>query len=260
MKKGILFGAVLAILITSTSQGKIVTDIIEYKQGETTLEGYIAYDDAISALRPGVIVVHEWMGLNEYAKWRCDSLAKLGYVAFAADIYGKGVRAQNAEEAGKLATQYRNDRPLMRARIQAAVDWLKGNMLVDSSRIAAIGYCFGGTVVLELARSGANVNGVVSFHGNLETSTPATATPKAKILVLHGAIDPYVAPESITKFEKEMNDAKADWQFTSFSGAVHGFTNPKAGDNVSGGYAYNESADHRSWQAMRDFFDELFTK
>jgi dienelactone hydrolase len=260
MKKGMLLAAVLCMGIAVMAQGKIVTDIIEYKQGETTLEGYVAYDDAISALRPGIIVVHEWMGLNEYAKWRCDSLAKLGYVAFAADIYGKGVRAQTPEEAGKLAGQYRGDRPLMRARIQAAVDWLKGNMLVDSSRIAAIGYCFGGTVVLELARSGANVKGVVSFHGNLETPTPATTTPKAKILVQHGAIDSYVAPESISKFEKEMNDVKADWQFTSYSGAVHGFTNPKAGDNVASGYAYNETADKRSWQAMRNFFDEIFTK
>lgn len=259
MKKVMLIATAACMLIAMAAQGKIVTQTVEYQQGETTLEGYVAYNDEISALRPGIIVVHEWMGLNEYAKWRCDSLAKLGYVAFAADIYGKGVRAQNTEEAGKLAGQYRSDRPLMRARILAAVDWLKHSMLVDSNRVAAIGYCFGGSVVLELARSGANVNGVVSFHGGLETPTPAdSSTLKAKILVLHGAKDSYVSPESISKFEKEMNDAKADWQFVSYGGAVHGFTNPKAGDNVASGYAYNETADKRSWQAMLSFFDEIF--
>jgi dienelactone hydrolase len=242
-------------------QAEVVTRTVEYNEGSTVLEGYLAYDNALQGKRPGVLVVHEWTGLGDYVKGRAEQLAKLGYVAFAVDIYGKGIRPKNNDEAGAQATIYRKDRPLMRRRITAGLDYLKKNDLVDVSRIAAIGYCFGGGVVLELARSGADIAGVVTFHGSLDTPTPEDAKNiKCKVLVLHGADDPFVTPEQVSAFEKEMRDAKVDWQLMKFSGAVHSFSNPASGNDPSKGAAYSPSADRRSWQAMKDFFAEIFAK
>jgi len=243
----------------SISNAEIVTKAVEYSQGGTTLEGYLAYDDAISGQRPGVAVVHEWTGLNDYAKKRARMLAELGYTAFAVDIYGKGVRPKNREEASEQATIYRSDRKLMRDRVNAGVDVLRNNKMVDPTRIAAIGYCFGGGVVLELARSGADVSGVVSFHGNLDTPNPEDARNiKGSVLVLHGADDPYVPREQVEAFQDEMRNAGVDWQMNLYGGAVHSFTNPESGDDPSQGVAYNAKADKRSWKAMKQFFDEIF--
>jgi dienelactone hydrolase len=175
------------------------------------------------------------------------------------DIYGKGVRPKNGQEAGEQAGKFKSDRALLRARINAALDVLRKNEHVDPKRIAAIGYCFGGTTVLELARSGADIAGVVSFHGGLDTPTPADAKHiKCKVLALHGADDPYVPPAQVAAFEKEMTDAGVDWQLIKYSGAVHAFTNPEAGNDNSKGAAYNERADQRSWEAMKLFFAEIF--
>jgi dienelactone hydrolase len=186
-------------------------------------------------------------------------LAKLGYFAFAADIYGKGNRPKSGEEAGKLASVYKNDRVLMRQRINLALDELKKQKLVNTDKIAAIGYCFGGTVALELARSGADIKGIVSFHGGLDTPNPADAKNiKAKILVLHGGDDPYVNAEQVSSFKKEMVDAGVDYQIFIYGGAVHSFTNPNSGNDPSKGAAYNERADKRSWEAMKTFFTEIF--
>ena len=232
-------------------------ETINYKHGDVELEGYLSYDDASEAKRPGILVVHEWKGLGDYAKRRADELAALGYVAFAADMYGKDVRPQTHEEAGKQAGIYKSDRDLMRARIQAALDVLKTHPLADAKKIGAIGYCFGGTTVLELARSGADVKGVVSFHGALETPNPADAKNiKGKVLVCHGTDDPFVKPEEVAAFKKEMGDAGVDMRFESYPGAVHSFTVKEA--NNPPYMAYNEEADKKSWETMKAFFAEVF--
>ncbi len=256
MKK-ILF-ATLLLACTISAQAKLVTKFVEYKQGETTLEGYVVYDDATAGKRPGVLVVHQWMGLTDYEKHRAEQLAELGYVAFCADIYGKGIHPKDTKEAGAEATKYKTDRALLRLRVNAGLDELKKNELVDTERVAAIGYCFGGTTVIELARSGANIAGIVSFHGGLDSPTPADGKNiKCKVLVCHGADDPYVPAKDLAAFEDEMRSANVDWTLIKFGGAVHSFTQPMAGNDNSKGAAYNERADRRSWAAMKMFFSGL---
>ncbi|WP_207432321.1 dienelactone hydrolase family protein [Sabulibacter ruber] len=262
MKKlSFAFVFILTVMAQLSAQAQqIKTQLVEYKEGNTTLEGYLAYDASKKGKLPGVLVVHEWNGLNDYTKQRCEQLAKMGYVAFAADIYGKGVRPKTPQESGAEAGKYKNNIPLLRQRVNAALAQLKKQPNVDASKTAAIGYCFGGTTVLELARSGADVAGVVSFHGGLGTPNPADASNiKAKVLVAHGAIDPFVPKAELDAFFKEMNDANVDYQFNAYSGAVHSFTNPGAGSDIKQGAAYNATADRRSWEAMKLFFNELFS-
>ncbi len=257
MKK--VFSLLLVTTCAFSAPAKLVTQTIEYQQGDTPLEGYLAYDDAIPGPRPGVLVVHQWMGLTDYEQNRAVMLAQLGYVAFCADIYGKGIRPPSAKEAGAEATKYKTDRVLLRARVNAGLGELKKSPLVDPKQLAAIGYCFGGTTVLELALSGAGVSGVVSFHGGLDAPNPADAKHiKGKVLVLAGADDPFQKPEDLAAFEKELREAKVDWQMTTYGGAVHSFTQPMAGGDNAKGAAYNAKADRRSWQAMKDFFAEIF--
>lgn len=256
--KALLVIILIASMVVGV-QAEIITKTVEYKQGDTVLEGYLAYDDAIQGQRPGVMVVHEWTGLNDYAKMRTEMLAKLGYVAFAADIYGKGVRPQNTEEAAQQAGKYRSDRKLLRARANAGLEILRNQELSDSSKLAAIGYCFGGGTVLELARSGADLKGVVSFHGNLDTPNPEDAKNiKCSVLALHGASDPHVPREQVEAFQDEMTNAGVDWYMVLYGGAVHSFTNPNSGDDPSRGVAYNKKADERSWEAMKSFFEDIF--
>lgn len=248
--------------LTGPAEAKIISKTVDYRLGDTVLEGYLAYDDSVVGKRPGVLVVHEWNGLGGYVKKRANRLARLGYVAFCADIYGRGIRPVTAEASAKEAAKYRGtDRTLLRARAQAGLDELRRQPVVDPDRIAAIGYCFGGTAVLELARSGADLRGVVSFHGGLDTPNPADARKiKAKILALHGADDPHVPPSQVAAFEDEMRKGGVDWQLIIYGGAVHSFTNPESGSNPSKGVAYNEKADRRSWEAMKVFFAEIFTE
>jgi dienelactone hydrolase len=231
----------------------------DYQHSGTTCQGYWAVDDAKSGKRPGILVAHEWSGLGDYVKKRCDMLAEMGYVAFAADIFGKGNRAKSYPECEQISKPYYEDRQLTRGRAVAALDCLKNHPLVDAAKIAAIGYCFGGIVVLELARSGADVKGSVAFHGQLSTPNPADAKNiKGKVLILHGAIDPVVPPAEVAAFEKEMEDAKVDWQLVAYGGAMHTFTNWNLPATPPPGMpaAYNEKADKRSWQAMKNFFAE----
>ncbi len=246
------------LLGSVTASAEIHTESVEYQDGATVLEGYLAYDSAGQGKRPGILVVHEWMGLGPYAKRRAEQLARLGYVAFAADMYGKGVYAKDHEEAAKLSGLYRNDRQLARARINAAYDVLVNQSLVDATRIGAIGYCFGGMAVLELARSGANVRGVVTFHGALSTPTPADAKNiKGRVLVCQGGEDRFTIGD-LDAFKQEMEQAGVPYQVIVYPGAVHSFTVPEAGNDPSTGAAYNPEADQQSWKAMQEFFRLVF--
>ncbi len=249
----------MVMLMATVAQGEVRTERIEYRHGDVQLKGYLAYDDSFTGRRSGVLLVHEWWGLNDYAKRRAEQLAGLGYVAFAIDMYGNGKTTGDAKTAGEWAAVFRNDRPLARARALAGLEVLKKRPQVDPQRIAAIGYCFGGTMALELARSGADLRGVVSFHGGLSTPDPADARNiRGKVLVLHGADDTFESPAEIAAFQEEMRRAGVDWQMVYYGGAVHAFSNPEAGKAGIKGVAYNEAADRRSWLAMRDFFDEIF--
>jgi len=255
------FVTVLAVAFVfaglSPARAEISTGVVEYRHGDVVLEGYLAYDAALTGKRPGVLVVHEWMGHDPYVRMRAKQLAGLGYVAFAVDMYGKGARPKDAKEAAALAGLYRGDRKLMRARAAAGLDVLRNHARVDRARLAAIGYCFGGTVALELARSGADLVSVVTFHGGLDTPTPEDAKNiRGKVLALHGGDDPSVPPKQVDAFQEEMRKGGVDWQFVSYGGAVHRFTNPGAGSDNSKGWAYNERADRRSWEAMKTFFAE----
>jgi len=260
MKRCLL--ALMMILVAHGAQARVVTKTVEYRQGDAVLEGYLAYDDAATGKRPGVLVIHEWKGLAAYEKGRAEQLAALGYVAFAADIYGKGVRPATAELAAAEAGKYRGtDRSLLRARAAAGLEKLASLPQADPDRLAVIGYCFGGTGALELARSGANLRAAVSFHGGLDTPIPADALKiRGKVLVLHGADDPHVPPPQVASFQQEMRLAKVDWQMIYYGGAVHSFTNPASGNDATKGAAYNEKADRRSWEAMKQFFDEIFAR
>jgi dienelactone hydrolase len=256
----ILPSLILAASLVTGTHAALVEKTVTYQQGGATLEGFHVYDDAVAGKRPAVLVIHQWTGLTEYEKHRSRTLAELGYNVFAADIYGQGIRPQ-PPEAGKEAGKYKGARTLYRARLTAALDQLKADERTDPAKIAAIGYCFGGTGVLELARSGAAIAGVVSFHGGLDAAAGMAAAAgkiPAKVLVLHGADDTFVPATQVAAFQKEMTDANADWQMVYYSGAVHAFTQKEAGNDNSKGVAYNETADRRSWLAMRAFFAELF--
>jgi len=251
-----LFAAV-ALAGASAAQAAVRTEKVEYRHGEVVLEGTLAFDESSKGPRPGVLVVHEWWGHGPYAVRRAEMLAALGYTAFALDMYGKGVLAKDHGEAGRLSGALRSDRKRMRERARSGLAVLKKNPRTDPGRLAAIGYCFGGTTVLELARAGESLAGVVSFHGGLDSPDPEGTKPfKAKVLVLHGADDAWVSP-GIPAFQEEMRRAGADWQMVSYGGAVHSFTVREAGEDPTKGMAYNEAADRRSWEAMKAFLSEV---
>ncbi|MBD3397970.1 dienelactone hydrolase family protein, partial [Candidatus Micrarchaeota archaeon] len=213
------------MMVSCPGFAQITGDMIEYKDGDITLQGYMSYDKKAQGKAPGVLVIHDWMGLSAFYKEIADKLAKMGYVGFAVDVYGKGVRPNNNKEAAELAKKYKSDRELMRKRINAGLDKLKTYDNVDKGKLAAIGFCFGGTVALELARSGADIEGVVTFHGGLDSPEPeAGENIKASILVLHGADDPYVMETDIRAFKEEMKKADVDWQMIYYGNAVHSFT------------------------------------
>jgi dienelactone hydrolase len=263
MKK--LIAASALAFAAAQAQATIVTQDINYNHAGTQLRGFLAYDDTKTpgGKLPGVLIVHEWWGLNDYTKGRAVQLAKLGYVAFALDMYGAGIVTTDKAKAGELAGQFYH-KPLMAERAQAGLDQLLRTGLADPSRVAAIGYCFGGSTVQALAYSGAPLAGIVSFHGGLIPATAETAAKtKAKILICHGALDPSEKPEEISAYIKSMNDSKLDYEFIEYAGALHAFTNPDADkmaalNGLQGFIGYSPSADHRSWADMNVFFAEIF--
>jgi dienelactone hydrolase len=236
------------------------THDIDYRSDTANLRGYLAFDEKISAPRPGVLVFHEGLGLGDFAMVRARMLAELGYVAFAADMYGDRRQARNLQEVATLVGDIRNRPELMRARGRAALTTLAALPQVDANRVAAIGFCFGGAVVLELARDGADLKAAVSFHGVLTTQAPAVAgSVKASVLVCTGADDPLAPPDQVRAFEDEMRAAKVkDWQVISYGNTLHGFTNPAADGSMLRAALYNAQADRRSWASMRSLFDEAF--
>jgi dienelactone hydrolase len=250
----------LSLFLVGSASAKLVTEVVPYSHNGTALKGYLAYDDALPGKRPGVLVVHEWWGLNDFAKQRADKLAESGFVALAVDMYGEGKVTQDPEEARRLATQVKST-PLMRERAQAGLMVLAQHKQADPHRLAAIGFCFGGTTVLELAYSGAPVLGVASFHGGLTVPKPEDLKAcQAKFLILHGADDPLVKPEEIAAFQQALRQAGADWQMILFGGAVHSFTNPRAGNDKSKGVAYDPKAEARSWKYLQMFLKEIFSE
>jgi len=262
MKK-IVFAVLFLGFMVTTSCAEVQTQEVKYVSNGVTLNGYLAYDDNTGEKRPAVLVVHEWWGHNDYARKRARMLAELGYVALAVDMYGDGKTAEHPDDAGKFAGEVgKNMEGIGKDRFLAALNMLKMHPLVDSGNIAAIGYCFGGGTVLHMARFGVDLKGVVSFHGSLATKTPAElGQVKAKVLVCHGADDQFVSQENIDAFKKEMDDAGVDYQFKSYEGAVHGFTNSQADEFASKFnllLAYNEQADKQSWQDMQEFFNSIF--
>ena len=231
-------------------------ELINYKEGNTDLIGYVAYPEVENS--PLVLIAHTWAGRDQFVHDRADELASLGYTAFAVDMYGDGKVGKDPSENEALMSPLIGDRQLLKKRINAALEHGKTLSGVNSSSIGAIGYCFGGLVVLDLARSGANINGVVSFHGLLMGSEISSVGIKAKILALHGERDPMVPLDMVDGFQKEMTLAVADWQLHSYGGTYHAFTNPDANDPALGAQ-YNESANKRSWKSMQNFLDEIFS-
>ena len=275
---------ILALLfIAPVAIAEVQTKEITYTDGDTVLRGFVAWDTSLTSPggdippspstndgdkgpkmkpAPGILIVHQWMGLTDYEKGRAEQLAKLGYVVFALDIYGVENRPKDRSEAGPMAGKFKSDRALFRKRLNFGLEQLlishTPEYQVDPERIVAIGYCFGGTGVIELARSGADIAGVVSFHGGLDAPTPEDDKRiKAKVLICHGADDPFVPRSDIDAMKKSFNDAKVDWTMIEYSGAVHSFTQPMAGDDNSKGAAYNKDADKRSWRHMRTFMNEV---
>jgi dienelactone hydrolase len=265
-----LFSSILlaVLLLLCAGQGLAEQNLegktVEYSVQGVGMKGFLAFDEKLKERRPGVLVVHEWWGLNEYARKRARMLAEMGYVALAVDMYGEGKQAAHPADAGKFSSELMKNFDLAKARFMAAMDLLKKQPAVDPPRIAAIGYCFGGGVVLNMARQGVDLRGVASFHGALTAVQPARrGSVKAKILVLTGADDRFVTPEQVKAFEEEMKSAGADYRLISYPGAQHSFTNPEAdrlGKEFNLPLQYNPDADKKSWNELSKFLKEVFKK
>ena len=260
MKKTLL----LLFVLFASVHAAIRTEEVTYSAGGVNMKGYLAYDDAVKGKRPGVLVVHEWWGHNEYARKRARMLAELGYTALAVDMYGDGKQANHPNDAGKFANEVFQNIEGAKARFTAAMEVLKKHQTVDVRRIGAIGYCFGGGVVLHMARFGFELKGVASFHGSLGTQTPAEkGKVKAAVLVCNGAADPFVTAEQVEGLKKEMQNAGVDFQYVAYEGAVHSFTNPDADENGKKfelPLAYNKAADEKSWADLQAFFKRIFAQ
>lgn len=258
------FCLVITLFAASSASAKVTGREVEYRTGDTVLKGYLADNTALKGKRPAVLVVHEWWGHNEYARKRARMLAELGYVALAVDMFGDGKTAQHPDDAGKFAAEVMKNKAVGEARFNAALDFIKQQPSVDPARIAAIGYCFGGGVVLHMARQGADLKGVVSFHGSLATDSPAKAgAVKARVLVFNGDADKMIPPEQVAAFKEEMTKAGASFRYVGYPGVMHSFTNPDA-DSYAAKFklpmAYDKKADRDSWAQAKKFFKEIFSE
>jgi dienelactone hydrolase len=249
----------LTAALAAPAAAAVRTKEVTYEHDGTKFKGLLAWDDSATGKRPGVLVFHEWWGLDDYAKKRAEQLAGMGYVAFAADMYGEGKLTEHPEDAGKMANAVRMNKLLWQGRAKAAYDVLSKDEHVDPAKIAAIGYCFGGSTALELTYSGADLKAVSTFHAALPTPTPEEAKAiKAKVLVNHGADDKFIKPDAIKAFREPLDAAKVNYHFESYLGAVHSFTVPDAGKRKIDGMAYNAEADKKSWASTKALFDEAF--
>jgi dienelactone hydrolase len=262
MNKIVWFMMLCGLSVTSV-QAKVVGKEVNYQADGVALKGYIAYDDAFKGKRPAVLVVHEWWGHNAYARHRADMLAELGYTALAVDMYGDGKQAHHPDEAGKFAAEVNKNMPMARARFEAGMNLLRREPTVDAGEMAAIGYCFGGGVVLNMARLGEDLKGVASFHGMLGTDHPAQPGKiKARIISFSGEADPMINADSVAAFKREMDNAGANYRVVTYPGAQHAFTNPEAdelGRKFKLPLSYNVEADKDSWQQATVFLREVFS-
>ncbi len=259
-----VFTLILGVAGVVTAERKIAGQTLDYSAQGVVMKGYLAYDNNIKGKRPGVLVVHEWWGLNDYARKRAQMLAELGYTALAVDMYGDGKQAMHPDDAMKFTSELMKNLDIAKARFMAALEFLKQQPTVDPTRVAAIGYCFGGGIVLSMAREGVDLKGVASFHGSLTPVKPAQpGNIKAKILVLNGGDDKFIPPEQIEAFKQEMKASGADFKFISYPGAVHSFTNPEAdelGKKFNMPIAYSADADRKSWDELKKFLNLIFKK
>lgn len=253
---------IICILTSIHASAEVISKEVSYRQGDTVMKGLVAYDNSIQGKRPGILVVHEWWGHNSYARSRAMKLAALGYTALAVDMYGDGKTASHPEDAGKFAGAVGGNLPLAKARFDSAIDTLKQQSSVNPDKLAAIGYCFGGGIVVNMARMGTELDGVVSFHGSIASNNPAKKGDiKTRVRAFNGADDPFVTAEQIKSFEMEMRNAGVDYKLVNYPGVKHSFTNPDAdkfGKQFNLPLEYNKQADEDSWQAMQDFFKEIF--
>lgn len=257
------FAGILSLFLSvssfsAPSLAAVKSKVLTYKKGSDTFEGLLVQPEGGQKTKgPAILMIHNWLGVTDETKTQATRMANLGYTVFAADIYGKGVRPKGPEEAGPESTKYKNNRALFRERLLLGLETLKAQEGVDASKIVAVGYCFGGTGVIELARAGADVRGVVSFHGGLDSPSPDDGKNiKARVLALHGADDPYVKAEDLAAFENEMRTHKIDWRLVKYGNTVHSFTEKAAGNDNSKGAAYNALADARSFEEFKDFMKE----
>ncbi|HZV81698.1 MAG TPA: dienelactone hydrolase family protein [Geobacteraceae bacterium] len=262
--RSVLLLCAVFTLMSATAWGKVSGREVEYRAGDTVLKGYLAEKPGLKGKLPAVLVVHEWWGHNEYARKRARMLAEQGYVALAVDMFGDGKTAQHPDDAGKFASEVMKNKTVGEARFNAALDFIKKQPNVDATRIAAIGYCFGGGVVLHMARQGADLKGVASFHGSLATDTPAKpGAVKARVLVFNGEDDKMIPPDQVAAFKEEMTKAGADFRYVGYPGVKHSFTNPDA-DSYAKKFnlplAYDKKADRDSWKQTLKFLTEIFRK
>jgi dienelactone hydrolase len=249
----------LAFLLAGPASAGVKTKSVTYEHGGVKFTGLLAWDDAVSGKRPGVLVVHEVWGLNDYAKKRAEQLAGMGYVAFACDMYGGGKQTSHPDDAFKFMAEAKTNEEVWRGRALAGLQVLRNHEAVDSSKLAAIGYCFGGATIMQLAQSGADLKVIVSFHGGMQPPTPEQAKAiKCKVMICHGAVDPLIPEATMQNIRKALDDAKVDYEMIYYGGALHSFTVPNAEKAGIKGLGYNEAADRRSWRDMRDLFSEVF--
>lgn len=245
--------------LASAAPMAVKSRTIDYKIGDKDFEGTFVYPSSAKGKIPGVVMVHNWMGVSDETKKQAERVARLGLAVFAVDVYGKGVRPKDMKEAAAVSGTYKNDRKLFRERVMRGLEVLRQQKEVDPTKVIAVGYCFGGTGVIELARAGADVQAVVSFHGGLDSPNPADGKNiKATVVALQGADDPFVKPADIAAFQKEMRENNVDWEMTVYGGAVHGFTDTTAGDDPKKGMAYNPKADKRSFEVLTDLVHDIF--